>query len=158
MESDEREVTVTGTLLGSFLIVFVVAAAVLGFVLIAVLGFGDFSSSIPLLIAAVALLALAITVAARRGTTVTATPDALVFDGTLCRTPDIPWEAVAEIAPGQLGASLVLGTPVAHFPESKHVIFTCLDPGWRKRPLARAIRSRVAAASSTRSDDVSGQR
>ena len=105
-----------------------------------------------------ALLGLAVTVAARRGTTVVATRDALVFNGRLCRTPDIPWESVAEISPGQFGASLVLGAPVSHFPTSQHVIFTCLDPGWRTRPLAVAVRSRVALASAGLSSDESGQR
>jgi len=146
VDGDELQEAVSGTMLGSFWIVYVVCTGVLAFVLIAMLGFGDFSSSIPLLIGGIALLGLAITLGARKGTTVTATRDALVFNGRLCRTPDIPWESVAEIAPGQLGASLVLGSPVAHFPVSMHVIVTCLDPGWRKRPLTAAVRARVAEA------------
>lgn len=146
MESDGRQDSVSGTMLGSFGVLYGVCTGGLGFVLVAVLGFGDFSSSIPLLIAMVALLGLVATVAARKGTTVTATRDALVFSGRLCRTPDIPWESVAEVAPGQLGVSLVLGAPVAHFPVSKHIIVTCLDPGWRRRPLTKAVSLRVTGA------------
>jgi len=158
VETDGGEVPVGGSLLGSFGTLYVICTGVLACMLTAVLGFGDFSSSIPVLVGAVALLGLAVTVAARSGTTVIATRDALVFSGRFCRTPDIPWASVAELAPGQLGASLVLATPVAHFPESKHVIFTCLDPRWRKRPLAVAVRSRLTASSRPPSDDLSGQR
>ena len=149
METASGDASTSGTILGSFGILYVVCTGGLAFVLIAVLGFGNFSSSIPVLVAAVALLGLLATYVARRGMTVTATPDALVFSGRLCRTPDIPWTSVAEISSGQLGASLVLRSPVAHFPTSKHVIFTCLDPAWRKRPLVKAVSSRVAHAQRT---------